>query len=1367
MENQYNNRLQFLHCQTLFQSREEAMAYAKSKVLSLYAEPMVLKYGNEADPSVLLAIGSETNETGQYSENKIFFIDADKLKELISETQQEVEDLKNSLNVVEVDSDTIDLTVEHNETGTTIKGDVRVPQQVVGSEKTNIIQVKENEGLFASVTLKKPTNENRLIFDNGIEETVIDLPDFASAIISISYDPSKECITIQYYDADKNVKTSEIPVGSLIDEWEVENHGHTVTLEKTRVEEGGKDILTADVNIMPEGGEHFNVLKKEGEQLYVSGKDVFDGYVKGTTDEIKSQVTSESERAQNAEQVLRDAINVAENELTSLIGNETSRATQKEGELEEALQNEISKREETDNKLSSLESIVSGKVESVSSENHGHTVTVTVSETDGNAVISSDVNLSEESDNILVKKEGEKLYVSGAEIEGKINDSKASSVQESKTYTDGVKTALETDLKGYTDGKVSETKSELTETIATSVNETLSSSKEYTDGKFAESKEYTDSKVTAAKNEVSSDLSALIESEKVRAMSAETAVQNSVSSLDAKVDNAVDTLNGKIDSKTLVVTSEDVNGGDVAKVYTLTQGGVSYTINIPKDMVVSNGEVVGNELRLTLNNGQVVVIDVTTLMDIYKSGDGINIDSESHAVSVKIDSHHDDNMLVLHDEETDKELYVSYNEFVKPVDDKVNTVSSELYTEISNRESADETLSNAIDSAKSDVMNELSNVSATTLEEAKQYTDEKVSGISLSVDTELSETSENAVQNKVITAELKNKINYSDFNTYSSATKNEIDGKANSAHTHTIDDVDGLQNVLDNKAEVSALDGKVGLDAFNTYSAATKNEIDGKADSAHTHTLSDVAGLQDALDGKLDNSYSADVESNLSSISNDLQTLSGKVIEDERVSSAALNDLESNKADKSDVYTKSESDAKYLTSQSLDEYAKKTDLDDYAKLSAVTEALSTKANSSDVYTKAEVDDLVTVSGVSGISGITATIDGDKNIVVGHSVSYTGQAVPIIDLEIFKQEGSTAHTLFNVLNASSDEFGHVSFNSAQNVRVNDYIPNSEEQEHVGLATSNAVYRALQNINTNFEPTIDSGITMVEGVGGIPAGTSVSDLSGNSISSILERILFPEVNPTVVSPKVSLTSTHANKIYDVSTATPTTITQGDFTINTTNGTWSVGSAGGNTTSGFTNTNVFFGNDPENIITSRTVLSGINTFHAVANCIQGETPKTSYGNNASVDIDGNAIHTYVDGEQITGGTVNVYGTYPVFGNFISSETGEVDTVTLPNVEEQVSRLLQRLDKTEVILYFPNEAETGKHSWFAFDENYQGIKSIDTSSMKIYNPVSGGWDNFAYNEKWYIDGQIPYDAGYYAKYSTTGSLNGAIKLKFTLNNK
>jgi len=52
-----------------------------------------------------------------------------------------------------------------------------------------------------------------------------------------------------------------------------------------------------------------------------------------------------------------------------------------------------------------------------------------------------------------------------------------------------------------------------------------------------------------------------------------------------------------------------------------------------------------------------------------------------------------------------------------------------------------------------------------------------------------------------------------------------------------IDDVEGLQAALDDKADVSALDDK-----------ADKTELDGKADLVHTHEIDDVNGLQDALD---------------------------------------------------------------------------------------------------------------------------------------------------------------------------------------------------------------------------------------------------------------------------------------------------------------------------------------------------------------------------------------------------------------------------------------------------------------------------------------------------------------------------------------
>jgi hypothetical protein len=52
-----------------------------------------------------------------------------------------------------------------------------------------------------------------------------------------------------------------------------------------------------------------------------------------------------------------------------------------------------------------------------------------------------------------------------------------------------------------------------------------------------------------------------------------------------------------------------------------------------------------------------------------------------------------------------------------------------------------------------------------------------------------------------------------------------------------IDDVDGLQAALDDKADKSALDDK-----------ADKTDLDDKADLDHTHEIDDVDGLQDALD---------------------------------------------------------------------------------------------------------------------------------------------------------------------------------------------------------------------------------------------------------------------------------------------------------------------------------------------------------------------------------------------------------------------------------------------------------------------------------------------------------------------------------------
>ena len=64
---------------------------------------------------------------------------------------------------------------------------------------------------------------------------------------------------------------------------------------------------------------------------------------------------------------------------------------------------------------------------------------------------------------------------------------------------------------------------------------------------------------------------------------------------------------------------------------------------------------------------------------------------------------------------------------------------------------------------------------------------------------------------------------------------------ASESHTHSISDVTGLQ---------PALDGKQTKGDYATNTALS-NGLAGKANSSHTPTIANVTGLQDALNGKL------------------------------------------------------------------------------------------------------------------------------------------------------------------------------------------------------------------------------------------------------------------------------------------------------------------------------------------------------------------------------------------------------------------------------------------------------------------------------------------------------------------------------------
>ena len=152
------------------------------------------------------------------------------------------------------------------------------------------------------------------------------------------------------------------------------------------------------------------------------------------------------------------------------------------------------------------------------------------------------------------------------------------------------------------------------------------------------------------------------------------------------------------------------------------------------------------------------------------------------------------------------------------------------------------------------------------------------------VDSSLSSSSTNPVQNKVVNSALNGKANSSHSHSISNITNlqltlenkspighthddryytetemdSKLNGKANSSHTHSISNITNLQSALDNKSAT----GHTHDDRYYTETEMDE-KLNGKADSSHTHGINDVTGLSTSLDGKMNNDYSeSTIESN-------------------------------------------------------------------------------------------------------------------------------------------------------------------------------------------------------------------------------------------------------------------------------------------------------------------------------------------------------------------------------------------------------------------------------------------------------------------------------------------------------------------------
>lgn len=319
------------------------------------------------------------------------------------------------------------------------------------------------------------------------------------------------------------------------------------------------------------------------------------------------------------------------------------------------------------------------------------------------------------------------------------------------------------------------------------------------------------------------------------------------------------------------------------------------------------------------------------------------------------------------------------------------------------------------------------------------------------------------------------------------------------------------------------------------------------------------------------------------------------------------------------------------------------------------------------------------------------------------------------------------------------------------------------ERIKMNMSDGIIRL--SLDMKFKSAMPDDLTVPTAIGGVAAGTTAESLKGKTVDQVLDDILFPELNPTVIAPSASITLKSPfsnNQILEVGANAPQA---GDLNTGFNQGKGTVAGQPEKKRAGAldsANSFIYFGGNESTKTLPEKVTLGQMTYNYKAAYAEGETLVTSKGNIATKDANGTTIQNPLAAGSVKSGSVQVFGTYPYFCNGASASATNQDS-NLPSAVTPDTKLpLQKWTDTQVGAKFASEASTGTRLEFYFPSTKQVTK------VEFMNTVSGKWENFA--------GYITEDAGTkqvqgvgvaYTKLTTNGSLSGAMQLRFTLGNK
>ena len=295
---------------------------------------------------------------------------------------------------------------------------------------------------------------------------------------------------------------------------------------------------------------------------------------------------------------------------------------------------------------------------------------------------------------------------------------------------------------------------------------------------------------------------------------------------------------------------------------------------------------------------------------------------------------------------------------------------------------------------------------------------------------------------------------------------------------------------------------------------------------------------------------------------------------------------------------------------------------------------------------------------------------------------------------------------------------------------------------------------------FQSALGDSVQVPSTVGGIKAGTTVSQLKGKKQNEIIDMLLFPEQQPTVANPSASIALKNAfkaNGVYEVGAAGPV---QADFTTGFNRGTCTVAGQSAKNRAGALDSSksfIYVGGSMSNKTLPAKVTLGAMQYNYVAAYGQGDTLLTSWGKKASVSPNP------LTAGSVASGAIYIYGTYPYYCNGASASTSAQDT-NFPGAAAPGTKLpLQKWTDTLVGAKFASEASTGTRLVFEFPATKQVTK------VEFMNTVSGKWEVFSsgnYAVSSSGNKTVQGASVAYKKLTTQGALSGALQLRFTLAN-